>query len=268
MFRERNKAIWENTKMLFTSGQYKDVRKNSLLYDVEDNDTYTPRSDSEIIMSNYCYPKFDKTIVEVTPLDTFTQCAIISQKMTTMCLNMASPITPCLGDPIHNTQEEDLFRRSNLCVCIDYSIYPLRSMEAIFSPEIYIVKNANYELITPIKTSVITIAAVDSPKIKGNTYSNARDYMMMESKIDAMFRIAYQHNIEGLILGAFGCGAFSNPTETVIKLFNDAISKYNKCFKYIGFAVRNDGRKLSNYGTNKSDNNYEMFKKYIKKIEK
>jgi len=72
--------------------------------------------------------------------------------------------------------------------------------------------------------------------------------MLMDNKIDSMFRIAYQHNIEGLILGAFGCGAFSNPTETVIKLFNNAISQYDKCFKYIGFAIRNDTRKLSHYG--------------------
>jgi uncharacterized protein (TIGR02452 family) len=77
----------------------------------------------------------------------------------------------------------------------------------------------------------------------------------MRITIENIFRVAYLHKKETLILGALGCGVYRNPPQIIISLFNEFIKKYNGCFKNIIFAV---------YST--KDNNYELFnEKIIKK---
>ena len=55
-------------------------------------------------------------------------------------------------------------------------------------------------------------------------------------KIEFIFKMAIQHGHQYLILGALGCGAFNNPPYAVAKLFKQAILKFGRYFKKIGFA--------------------------------
>ena len=57
------------------------------------------------------------------------------------------------------------------------------------------------------------------------------------------------------ILGALGCGAFHNPPEEIVKIFNIYLEKYNGCFKTIVFAV-----------LSRSDNNFDIFNANIKRF--
>jgi len=47
--------------------------------------------------------------------------------------------------------------------------------------------------------------------------------------------VASKENVDVLILGAFGCGAFNNPPKIVAKVFKELLSNYS--FKTVEFAV-------------------------------
>ena len=55
------------------------------------------------------------------------------------------------------------------------------------------------------------------------------------------------NNAEGLILGAFGCGAFCNPPELVADVFAEMTEKYRECFDTIEYAVFHTERETANY---------------------
>ena len=64
----------------------------------------------------------------------------------------------------------------------------------------------------------------------------------MTERIKRILDVAAKENVEVLILGAFGCGAFCNPPEIVADIFASLIRNYN--FETVEFAVfcRNDMR--------------------------
>lgn len=57
----------------------------------------------------------------------------------------------------------------------------------------------------------------------------------MESRIKRILDVASKENVQVLILGAFGCGAFQNPPEVVSSIFARLIRKYD--FEIVEFAV-------------------------------
>ena len=61
------------------------------------------------------------------------------------------------------------------------------------------------------------------------------------ARADNIFKSAIDNNVETLILGAFGCGAFRNPPELVAEVYKIASLKYRKYFKNIFFSVRDKG---------------------------
>jgi len=69
--------------------------------------------------------------------------------------------------------------------------------------------------------------------------------------ISAQFNTLRQHNVKHAVLGAFGCGAFQNPSNQVARIYKGEIARYRKDFRVIAFAVFHAG-----YGPD----NYEPFK--------
>jgi uncharacterized protein (TIGR02452 family) len=59
---------------------------------------------------------------------------------------------------------------------------------------------------------------------------------------------AIENDIEALILGAFGCGAFNNPPTVVAKAFQSVLMKdrYFHAFSDVIFAVKRSGRFCEN----------------------
>ncbi len=66
--------------------------------------------------------------------------------------------------------------------------------------------------------------------------------------------IAKHHDIDILVLGAFGCGAFSNNPKVVAKAHKEALKEYRNSFDVIEFAIY-----CSPYETE----NYDVFKEII-----
>ena len=61
------------------------------------------------------------------------------------------------------------------------------------------------------------------------------------NKIRTIFNIAIDQEVDNLILGALGCGAFKNPPKHVAELFQQVLSEppYRGRFNRIVFAIFN-----------------------------
>ena len=62
---------------------------------------------------------------------------------------------------------------------------------------------------------------------------------------------AAKHEADVLILGAFGCGVFANPSELVVAAFNNVLPEFRNHFETIEFAV---------YTTRMDAPNYQAFR--------
>ena len=185
-------------------------------------------------------PNFD-TSIEMMDIDSLT---IASQLDNPCILNFASHKRPGGGyESVQNlkmlikTQEEDLFRRSNLPELMDNKTvrehYPLYGLDAI-----YCVATANkdkmLEPITPFDFGLITMPAIVNP-------ADSQYNGLVKDKIDSIFGIAVENKHINLILGAWGCGVFNNDPKKIVELFLD---KANSClgfFERIIFAVPGKG---------------------------
>lgn len=65
--------------------------------------------------------------------------------------------------------------------------------------------------------------------------------------IKRIFEVAAAKKNEVLILGAFGCVAFRNPTKIVARAFKKVMKDYLHCFDCIEFAVYHTKREIANY---------------------
>ena len=82
------------------------------------------------------------------------------------------------------------------------------------------------------------------------------------NKIKAIIECAVENNVDILILGAFGCGAFANDPQLVSKTFKKILidEEYYKYFESVHFAIftaLNETHNLNEFN--------KTFEKYIKK---
>lgn len=179
-------------------------------------------------------------------------------------LNFANPHYP--GGGVHNgdmAQEECLCRSSNLYPCIsnknvfnDYYLYHKDMNHYFFSDRLIYTKgvtvfkdDSDVPRIMPksewFNVDVITCAA---PYIAKRKYTNKTVLKeLFKDRIKNIFEAAIDNDVEIIILGAFGCGAFKNPPEVVAKAFHEVIDEnnYSNYFKKVVFAIKstvNDDR--------------------------
>ena len=171
-----------------------------------------------------------------------------------LVLNFANSVSQGGGVRLGaRAQEEDLCRTSTLYhSLISEEAYPFYSYNrkkhlnekgsdtAVYSPNVYIIKDEKYQDIAPVKASVVTMAAPI------NTH-NVNAIKILDQRIYKLFCLAEKLNHKNLVLGAWGCGAFGNEPEDVAELFRDHLSKFD-CFEHVVFAVRMvKGRDEKNY---------------------
>ena len=166
------------------------------------------------------------------------------------CLNFASHKRPGGGYlavidtrmPIR-TQEEDLFRRSNLPQLMDTDIikqrfYPLTGCQGFYCSQVVVTKDQKCDPISPFTCSVITVPAVVNPKIE--------QMGLVEGRAKRIFEIAVDNNEETLVLGAWGCGVFHNDPKHIASLFVRLLkNEFRGCFKEVVFAI--PGKDSENY---------------------
>lgn len=181
-------------------------------------------------------------------------------------LNFANPEYP--GGGVRNgamAQEECLCRSSNLYVCLsdnkvfdDYYLFHrdlhnrFYSDRIIYSKGITVFKDdSDIPQMMPesewFNLDVITCAA---PYIAERKYTNKTALKeLFKGRIKNIFETAIENDVEVLILGAFGCGAFKNPPEVAAKAFYEVIdeNKYSGLFKKIVFAIKSNDTINSNF---------------------
>ena len=77
----------------------------------------------------------------------------------------------------------------------------------------------------------------DLPRSPFFTLSPDAQYRIHASRARHILHIAAARGLDTLILGAFGCGAFSNDPDAVARAYRDVLPTYAHCFRHIEFAV-------------------------------
>ena len=155
-------------------------------------------------------------------------------------------------------QEECLCRSSNLLKIIengrfkrdhyDYhekNAYLESTDRLIYTKDVLVFKNEDLEPKMLERkdwffTDVITCAA---PILSGYAPTEKEELSrIFESRIRNILESAIDNEVDILILGAFGCGAFGNPPKLVAGVFRNLLCHdgYRKYFERIVFAVKTD----------------------------
>ena len=158
-------------------------------------------------------------------------------------------------------QEESLCRCSTLLPCLKAMHKPfyqkhidqfnareigyMGSDDLIYTPDVVVFKSD--ELTDPIypmtmkraewyKVDVITCAAPEAMRMRGLP----ADYeAAITRRIKKILDVAAKEGVEVLILGAWGCGAFKNPSEVVARVFHTQLRNYD--FEVVEFALSTKG---------------------------
>lgn len=195
-------------------------------------------------------------------------------------LNFASSTNP--GGGVVNgagAQEECLCRISTLYFTLDtdenwkrfYNPHrkartPLHNDDILYTKNITVFKNdtTSPKLLPENEwydVDVITCAAPNLRENPSNRYNsgdgnqrlilnNEELYSLHEKRDSRIFDAAASQNVDVLVLGAFGCGAFMNDPKVVAKVMLSLAKKYAHFFKTIEFAV---------YCPPYDDSNYRAF---------
>ncbi len=237
--------------------------------------------------------KFEQMLVSFEEnLTLRTAIRMVDEGKKTAVLNFANPVEPG-GGVLRgaNAQEEYLCRTSNLYNCMvsenakKYYEYHnglikmnqvnrmfLGTDMVIYSPDVTIFKEdigyypgmryqskQEYEYMDKWRNiDVITCAA---PFFSGSDFViPAGDlHHLFCTRIRNVLEVAIENNIEVLVLGAFGCGAFNNPPKVVAKAFLTVLleERYKKAFTNVIFAVKR---------TKECSENVEAFKWLARKF--
>lgn len=195
-------------------------------------------------------------------------------------LNFASSTNP--GGGVVNgagAQEECLCRISTLYFTLDtdenwkrfYAPHrkartPLHNDDILYTKNIMVFKSdtTSPKLLPENEwydVDVITCAAPNLRENPSNRYNsgdgtqrlilnNEELYSLHEKRDTRIFDAAASQNVDVLVLGAFGCGAFMNDPKVVAKVMLNLAKKYAHSFKTIEFAV---------YCSPYDDSNYRAF---------
>lgn len=279
MSKEELIEVFDDTQKIYNLESYKSVLETSM--------KSTCVYDHEIkIVSDYQYK--EPATVKVTNRDTLTAAEeyahlseICETNGFTAILNFASATNPGGGVVKGSTAQEE-------CICRCTTLYPalnqkicwdryynvnrnantnIGSDTIIYTPDVLVLKDKDYNRRSKDKmfyVDVITCAAPNLREKPSNLYNDGASktqltltddelYAIHVKRAHKIFGIARAYDIDYLILGAFGCGAFKNNPEVVAKAYKDVIKEYLHYFKVIDFAII-DG---------KNSNNYEIFKRTI-----
>ncbi|GMO36718.1 MAG: hypothetical protein Ta2B_16640 [Termitinemataceae bacterium] len=256
-FRELRAAIFQGTIKLVQSSGYLVAGKQVII-------------DNSVIISEY----FNRPIELETDEQFTTQFSVInSDCLEASQILLDSGLNPCVLNLANRqnpgggvlggagAQEENIFRRTNLFMSLyqyapyakEYGIeknvdsYPLdRNTGGVYSGNITVFRGSEQNgyclLRKPYKTNVVTVPALNRPEL---VMKNGAYYIVdsliepTKQKMRTILRIAGKYHHNALVLGAFGCGAFSNPPNHIARLFQEVFDEmeFRNKFKTIVFAI-------------------------------
>jgi uncharacterized protein (TIGR02452 family) len=169
------------------------------------------------------------------------------------CLNFASAKNPGGGFlKGAMAQEEALAYASGLYPCLlqatdFYSFNRANASSiyldhAIYSGRVPFFRDDSGALLdSPVLASVITVPAPNAGAVAQNEPQRAPMVEpALRRRAELVLRIAESHQIDHLVLGAWGCGVFRNDPKMVAKIFSELLKpggSYASAFKSVTFAV-------------------------------
>lgn len=225
------KQLWDNHYANWKDyNEYRDKKLWSTKYDITKLKSF-PVDQSQ---NNDCK-------IEIINDDTIEVAKRYVNDFSVMALNMASDYKA--GGGVRNgavAQEECLFLKSLYFLTLQHRYYPLDKHDIVYSPDVWVVRDEYYRDLSwdrHYKMSFLAVAGLRHPKTKNDGYAIKHDRILMEQKIESIFKVAIEKKHDTLVLGALGCGVFDNPPYTVAQIFKDNIDKYKGYFKNIVFAI-------------------------------
>jgi uncharacterized protein (TIGR02452 family) len=164
-----------------------------------------------------------------------------SKKQPNTCiLNMASPLRPGGGLLTGATSaEESLCARTTLLPSLKESYYRLPEYGGIYTHDVLVFRSAlplgdSAGELSPNErwyVDVISAGMLRFPELEGKEDEEKRlskkDKEIVESKIRGVLRIAEQKGVKGLVLGAWGVGAYGNPVRDIAEAFARVLGNGN-----------------------------------------
>ena len=134
----------------------------------------------------------------------------------------------------------------------------LANDDVIYTPRVLVFKSDTVEpkLVPESEWFFADVLTCAAPCI-GRGANSVADEMLLkmhESRGKHILDAACKNEAEVLILGAFGCGAFSNPPEVVAEAYRQLLPDYRHAFRTIEFAV---------FCRDFETKNYEVFNKVL-----
>ena len=265
MFKNIN-VYWDTIRMINSIPELHSAVRHTI-----DNTTIYP-ADKEIEYK--AATRFDNPAGIVLSQKRSFQAAMDSISVGKTCvLNFASAHKP--GGGVlkgSGAQEESLCRCSTLHPSLifddaydkyytrnnDY-LPPMGSDGIIYSPDVVILKTDESEpkRLPESKRIAVDVITCAAPDFRYNTYDEEEFIPAMKRRIRRILQVAADHEVDNLLLGAFGCGAFKNPPEIVAAIFDEEIKPYMHSFRRIEFAIKGF----------RTDPNYMAFSKVFGLVE-
>lgn len=151
-------------------------------------------------------------------------------------------------------QEESLFRRTNYFQTLTDEFYPIEEDEAVYSPEVTVIKTSEatgWQLIPEVNRPILSFVACPGlkyPELEGESdFSDTKidkeprlleeDVEILKRKIALVIQTAVQYKHDTIIFGAMGCGAWRNPPKHVAEIFKYVLDSYDGVVLNYIFAI-------------------------------
>lgn len=236
-----------------------DIAKNTKMYRTEQQPTIQKRYEKTEfkVLAQDCLATAKQFVEQIEEKGSNEKVAV---------LNMASRSNP--GGGVYGgagAQEEYCFRCSDyfrsLYQYVDYGpdygvdrsaeSYPMdRNFGGVWSPNVTIFRGTEEEgypfLEKPWKVNFIAVAGVNRPDTvrlqDGLEWMPPPMVAATRNKLRTILNIAIDNEVDILVLGAIGCGAFHNPPHHVALLFKEIFAEpaYAHAFKKVVFAIKRD----------------------------
>jgi uncharacterized protein (TIGR02452 family) len=185
---------------------------------------------------------YESTPIVITNEDTlYAGARLVAAGHTPLLLNFACERNPGGGvETGAGAQEESLFRRTNLCLTLQHTMYPILDHEGIYTPCATVFRESEDAqcayLKTPWSVAFSTVPGLRRPQLQ-NGRLTSHDVNRLIKKIHIICQMGAQNGHDVLVLGALGCGAWMNPPAQVATIFRDVLKSYDGVFKEIVFAI-------------------------------
>ena len=220
--------------------------------------------------------RFAQTLVSVGNTDTMevikqihhvhsSTCIAGGYRSKIACLNMGNQVKPGGDWKIGGASlEELLFMRTTLSASLEEYLYPMRNLECIYTKDVTYIRNGKkegYRFLAPnerFSFDVVTTCAFNlkKPVYVGTEIAGYDDIpftpeieQLTYQKIRAILSACASNGADVLILGALGCGAYSNPPDRIAALFKQAIKEFTGVFSYVYFSIFNTETYSTFYNT-------------------